>query len=112
MEITCPSCSSVLEGDESLRGQTIDCPACQAPIPIPASARRRIHAPPRAVMARHLPTAPTSPAPQPVVIVDVQIPFRCILRLTFGVLLSAAFISAVISILAWGVILLLAHFIP
>ena len=46
----CPSCKQQLEADANMAGSTITCPACQAPIVIPAAdpANTRTHAPTQA----------------------------------------------------------------
>ena len=47
---TCPTCKQQLEADSNMAGSTITCPACQAPIIIPAAdpANTRTHNPSQA----------------------------------------------------------------
>ena len=49
----CPSCKQQLEADANMAGSTITCPACQAPIVIPAAdpANTRSHVPAHASAA-------------------------------------------------------------
>ena len=44
----CPSCKQQLQADANLAGSTISCPACQAPIVIPAADPANVHAHPSA----------------------------------------------------------------
>ena len=38
----CPKCKQSLEGDDSMRGHVIECPCCNAPIPVPAHQKKHV----------------------------------------------------------------------
>ena len=45
IEFTCPKCKQSLEGDASMAGQVVDCPACNSPITVPAAPKKQIIVP-------------------------------------------------------------------
>ena len=40
LTFACPKCKQHLEGDDSMRGLVIDCPACKTPITVPSPPKR------------------------------------------------------------------------
>lgn len=41
IKFTCPKCKQSLEGDNSMRGQNVQCPSCNAGITVPAAPKKK-----------------------------------------------------------------------
>ena len=47
MDITCPHCHRILEGDDSLAGMTVECPACTGTIVVPVDSETQSSSEPK-----------------------------------------------------------------
>jgi DNA-directed RNA polymerase subunit RPC12/RpoP len=41
VKFVCPKCNQSLEGDESVRGQTVECPSCHTQIVVPSGQKEQ-----------------------------------------------------------------------
>jgi DNA-directed RNA polymerase subunit RPC12/RpoP len=90
INFSCYKCGQSFEAPEEMRGQTTQCPACNARIPIPENQTLKS-------FASLAPSELSDPTKRNVVIIGIQIPFNTLVKICIKIFLAHLLIAAALA---------------